>query len=416
MVGDVERPLLVLLGAVGLVLLVACANVANLLLARGSARHGELSVRAAIGAGRARLIRQLITESILLGIDRRHDRARRSRTGARRRSIAARPADLPRIDDIRLDAHGGVVHARRGAGHEPGVRLDSGAAGDQRTSAARIAGERTQQRRRTKHAAAARGTRVAEMALAVVLLTGAGLLIRSFLALTEVDPGFQPGGAMSRARDVPGRRLSERRSGARARRSARRAPARPAGRDRDRGRQHPAARRPRRLERFRRRWRSATSAQCQPGDRRGERDARLLQGDRRAAQARAALHRPRSAKVGAGGVVERGGGAALVPRTGSDRQARAVRRSARGCRHRRRRAAAHAGTARRPANVPALHAAHAADRSASSSAPRAIRWRWRRRCGNRSARSIRTFRSPRPRRSRRWCRARWRGRASTCRC
>ena len=195
-VGDVQRPLLVLLGAVGLVLLVACANVANLLLARGSARQGELSVRAAIGAGRARLVRQLITESILLGMI----------GGAiglglaywsTQALVAARPADLPRLDAIRLDATvvwftlGAVLMTSLVFGLVPALQ----ATNDQLLQGLQESGRSGGGGRKTRRLRA--GLVVAEMALAVVLLTGAGLLIRSFLALTEVDPGFQPGGAMS---------------------------------------------------------------------------------------------------------------------------------------------------------------------------------------------------------------------------
>jgi predicted permease len=196
MIGDVRRPLLVLFGAVGFVLLVACANVANLLLARGSARHGELSVRAAVGAGRARLVRQLVTESMLLGVI----------GGAlglglaywsTQALIAARPADLPRIDDIRLS--GTVVAFTFGMaivtslifGLIPAVQTTSqhlllGLQESGRSSG----GSRRMHRLRSSLV-------VAEMALAVILLTGAGLLIRSFIALTQVDPGFEPGGAIT---------------------------------------------------------------------------------------------------------------------------------------------------------------------------------------------------------------------------
>jgi predicted permease len=196
MVGDVRRPLFVLLGAVGFVLLVACANVANLLLARGSARHGELSVRAALGAGRARLIRQLITESILLGLI----------GGALGLAlaywctsalIAARPADLPRIDDIHLN--GTVVAFTFAAalitsfifGLVPALQATNEhlLRGLQESGRSSGGGRRTHRVRATLV--------IAEMALAVILLTGAGLLIRSFLALTSVDPGFKPAGAMS---------------------------------------------------------------------------------------------------------------------------------------------------------------------------------------------------------------------------
>ncbi|HYB94619.1 MAG TPA: ABC transporter permease [Vicinamibacterales bacterium] len=195
-VGDVKKPLLVLLGAVGFVLLVACANVANLLLARGSARHGELSVRAALGAGRARLIRQLITESLLLGT-----------IGgviglalaywSTQALVAARPADLPRLDAIGVD--GTVIVFTLAAALGTGLVFGLVPA-MQATNADLLRGLQESGRsggggRRMHRMRSA--LVVAELALAVVLLTGAGLLIRSFLALTDVNPGFQPGGAMA---------------------------------------------------------------------------------------------------------------------------------------------------------------------------------------------------------------------------
>ena len=195
-VGDVQRPLLTLLGAVGFVLLVACANVANLLLARGSARHGELAVRAAIGAGRARLVRQLITEAMVLGL-----------VGgvlglviaavSTEALIAARPADLPRLDQIGLD--GTVVISTLGAALLTGLVFGMGPAW-QATNAHLLRGLQESGRsagggRRAHRLRSA--LVVAEMTLAVILLTGSGLLIRSFMELTRVNPGFQPDGALA---------------------------------------------------------------------------------------------------------------------------------------------------------------------------------------------------------------------------
>ena len=195
-VGEVRRPLLVLFGAVGFVLLVACANVANLLLARGSARHGELSVRAALGAGRGRLIRQLMTEAVVLGL-MGGALGLALGYGGTRALIAARPADLPRLDAIGLDAT--VVLFTMGSalltglifGLIPAVQATNEhlLRGLQESGRSGGGGRRTHRLRATLV--------VAEMALAVVLLTGAGLLIRSFLALTTVDPGFNPSGAMA---------------------------------------------------------------------------------------------------------------------------------------------------------------------------------------------------------------------------
>jgi putative ABC transport system permease protein len=195
-VGDVRRPLFVLLGAVGFVLLVACANVANLLLARGSARHGELSVRAALGAGRMRLIRQLVTESLLLGLIG-GGLGLMLAYWSTNALIAARPADLPRIDHIRLDGTVALFTFAAALvtsfifGLIPALQSTNEhlLRGLQESGRSQGGGRRTHRLRATLV--------VAEMALAVVLLTGAGLMIRSFVALTRVDPGFQPGGAIA---------------------------------------------------------------------------------------------------------------------------------------------------------------------------------------------------------------------------
>jgi putative ABC transport system permease protein len=194
-VGEVRRPLLMLLGAVGLVLLVACGNVANLLLARGSTRHAELAVRAALGAGRARLLRQLITEAVVLGV-----------TGAAlglvlaywgtEALIAARPADIPRVEQIGLDSTvvlftlGLAILTSLAFGMVPALQVTSAHLTRALQEGGRGGGGRTTHRVRAALV-------VGEMALAVVLLTGSGLLIRSFLELTRVNPGFEAQGAMS---------------------------------------------------------------------------------------------------------------------------------------------------------------------------------------------------------------------------
>ncbi|HJU65832.1 MAG TPA: ABC transporter permease, partial [Gemmatimonadaceae bacterium] len=190
MVGDVRTPLLIVMGAVGLVMLIACANVANLLLARGATRETEMAIRGALGASRGRLVRQLATESVMLAL-----------AGAVAALLVARwgigelvqmaPERIPRLDEVRLDATAllatlaiaivtgilfGLIPALQGSRSTPTAALKSG-----RTSGARVPG------RQVRSALV-----ISEMALSVTLLAGAGLLIRSLAHLQQVDPGFRP--------------------------------------------------------------------------------------------------------------------------------------------------------------------------------------------------------------------------------
>ncbi|MGH7443648.1 MAG: ABC transporter permease [Longimicrobiales bacterium] len=189
-IGDVRTPLLVLLGAVGFVLLIACANVANLLLARASIRESEMAVRTALGAGRGRIIRQLVTESVVLGLIGGMLGLVLALWGSAA-LVRMQPGNLPRITEVRVD--GAVVAFTFGIAIVAGLLF--GLLPALQTSritpygALREAGRGQHGTRRSQRL---RGALViAEIALAVLLLAGAGLLIRSFATLIDVDPGFR---------------------------------------------------------------------------------------------------------------------------------------------------------------------------------------------------------------------------------
>jgi putative ABC transport system permease protein len=188
MVGGARPAILALAGAVGLVLLIACANVANLLLARASGRGREMAVRAALGAGRSRLIRQLLAESVLLAAVGGFVGLLVAMWGVGA-LVAVSPAGTPRADAIGVNGSvlaftiamtlaTGFLFGLAPALHASRTNLTSGLREGGRGQAG--AGGRSMRRALV----------VAETALALVLLTGAGLLVRSFLHLQAVDRGF----------------------------------------------------------------------------------------------------------------------------------------------------------------------------------------------------------------------------------
>jgi putative ABC transport system permease protein len=204
--GDVRPALFVLLGAVAFVLLIACANVANLLLARATARQRELAVRAALGAGRTRLVRQLAAESIVLAIA----------GGAGGlllawwalhflRVVASEQIPVQRLEVVGID--GGVLLFTLAASLLSGLVFGTvpalSAAGAALTDALKEGG-RTGSGGRGKRA---RSTFVVvEIALALVLLVGAGLMVRSFSRLLDVNPGFDPERTVTMRVNLPGSR------------------------------------------------------------------------------------------------------------------------------------------------------------------------------------------------------------------
>jgi predicted permease len=200
-IGGIKIALWVMLGAVGLVLLIACGNVANLLLARAASRQREIAVRQALGVGRWRLTRQLLTESLLLALAGGAAGLALAQ-GALRLLIAASATSFPRVAETRMDLRVlafallvslgtgilfGLAPAFRSVLHTTYETLKDGGrgttgGGSQRLRAALVAGE---------------------LALSLALLAGSGLLIRSFLRLQDMDAGFRPDGVLTMRISLP---------------------------------------------------------------------------------------------------------------------------------------------------------------------------------------------------------------------
>lgn len=189
-IGDVRPAILLLMGIVGFLLLIACANVANLMLARAASRHQEIAIRAAMGAGRARLVRQFLVESVLLAIPGGALGLLMAYWGIDL-LVALSPGNIPRIDEIGLNGTvllftvaisllTGIIF-----GLIPALQASSPNLVDALKESSRSATEGVRSGR-VRNALV-----IAEVALSLVMLIGAGLMIKSFMRLQNVDPGFK---------------------------------------------------------------------------------------------------------------------------------------------------------------------------------------------------------------------------------
>jgi putative ABC transport system permease protein len=194
LVGGFAGLLLILLGAVGFVLLISCTNVANLLLARGTARAKELAIRAALGAGRARLIRQLLAESLVLAVAGALAGLAIA-YGLLHVILAVSPENVPRLEQARIDWRVLTFTLLLGVvscvlfGLLPALR----AAGPRLQGALREGGRQSGGARDRLRGVLV----VAEVALAITLLVASGLLLRSAWLMQHVDPGFEPRGVLT---------------------------------------------------------------------------------------------------------------------------------------------------------------------------------------------------------------------------
>ncbi|HEX6736892.1 MAG TPA: ABC transporter permease [Vicinamibacteria bacterium] len=204
-VGNLRPALMLLLGAVAFVLLIACANVANLLLARAAGRHREIAVRMALGGERRRLLRQLLTESVLLSLGAGVLGVLLAFWGVRG-LVASLPANVPRADEIGLDVQVlaftllvslltgllfGIAPAWKMLRTDMHDTLKEGGRG--------MVGGGHRLRN---------GLVVAEVSLSLILLVGAGLLLRSFFKVIQTDPGFRPEGVLTAAVPLPPRAVA----------------------------------------------------------------------------------------------------------------------------------------------------------------------------------------------------------------
>ena len=207
-----RQPLLVLLGAVGLVLLIACANVANLLLVRASARKRELATRAALGAGRFQIIRQLLTESLALSLTGGFLGLILGFVGVRL-LLAVNPGGLPRIGEtgyaVTLDPT--VLLFTLGVSVLTGILF--GLVPAISASSPNLAATLNESSSRSGIGFRSGKLRsvlvVTEMALALVLVIGAALLIRTFMKLEAVDPGFDTHNVLTMAMSISGDRFQK---------------------------------------------------------------------------------------------------------------------------------------------------------------------------------------------------------------